>query len=269
MFVDVVQWSPAGRGILNCVIVNASVKEVGVLLESDDSINGKSGPAHTYRNTMSRANLAKTVAPPPPDLTTFNTNFLGSLYTIRLAHHFLRHSPSPAGDRHLLLMGSYSAFLHSPVVPLYSTAKHGLLGLFCSLRLTSLPHHKTRINMLAPYFVMTPIMPQIVKTLLVGQPLVELEDVVDSVIRMVGDERIVGRVLALGPQGWSEDVEVGGGLEEVETFSRRAVRALNMQYRGTMFLEKWGRIIRDVCILLLAWLCLATLSTLKRALKRE
>ena len=112
-------------------------------------------------------------------------------------------------------------------------------------------------------------MPQIVKTLLVGQPLLELELVVDNVIRMVGDERIAGRMLALGPQGWSEDVEVGGGLEEVETFSRRAVRALNMQYRGTVFLDKWGRIIRDVCLLLFAWICFTVLPVLKRALKRE
>lgn len=107
-------------------------------------------------------------------------------------------------------------------------------------------------------------MPQIVKTLLVGQPLLELEHLVDSVVRMVGDERIAGRVLALGPQGWSEDVEVGGGLEEVEAFSRRAVRALNMQYRGTIFLEKWGRIMRDICLLLLAWLCLAILPIWNR-----
>ena len=70
---------------------------------------------------------------------------------------------------------------------------------------------------------MTPIMPQIVKTLLVFQPLLKLEHVVDNVIRMVGDERIAGRMLALGPQGWSEDVEVGGGLEEVETSFKEGV----------------------------------------------
>lgn len=61
MFLDVVQWSPAGQGVLNCVIVNAGVKEVGVLLEPDDGINnGKSWHGPALRIAMTRANLTKT-----------------------------------------------------------------------------------------------------------------------------------------------------------------------------------------------------------------
>ncbi|KAF8418874.1 hypothetical protein EV426DRAFT_539226 [Tirmania nivea] len=224
MFVDILDWSPAGRGVINCVIANAGISEADL----------KSLDPHQ--------------PPPPPNLATFNVNYVGALYTIRLAQYFLRKSPS--GDRHLLIMGSFAGFLHSPLACLYSSSKHGLIGLFASLRLTSLPQHKVRINMLNPYFVRTPIMPTAVSMLMVGHQLVDMDQCTNLVVRFCGDNKIMGRMVAIGPN-MEEDVEIGGGLEEIEVFSRRAVKALNVAYRTSWWFNRYGRIVRDLIVLVL------------------
>lgn len=132
-------------------------------------------------------------------------------------------------------------------------SKHALLGLFTSLRVTSQTRHRIRINLVCPYFIKTPLMPNSVRLLLSGQQMVEMDHLTGQMIRMCGDERVAGRMLAVGPQGFVEDVDVGS-LDEVENFSRRVVNVLNMKYRSGMWWEKWGRIIRDAAIVILGWL---------------
>ncbi|KAF8458298.1 hypothetical protein BGX38DRAFT_1057814, partial [Terfezia claveryi] len=179
MFLNILEWSPAGRNVINCVIASAGVSEIGSILAEDDPGRDPHQP------------------PPPPNLSTFNVNYVGTLYTIRLAQYFLRKNPS--GDRHLLIMGSFAGFLHSPLACLYSSSKHGLIGLFTSLRLTSQPHHDVRINMLSPYFVKTPIMPAAVGLMVLGHRLVDMDKCTNIVVRFCGDDRIKGRMVAVGP----------------------------------------------------------------------
>ncbi|KAF8470658.1 hypothetical protein BDZ91DRAFT_846978 [Kalaharituber pfeilii] len=244
-FLDAIKWA---GGALHCVIVNAAVAEIGVLMEEQEFVPDK--------------------PPTPPDLTTFDINYRGALFTIRLAHHFLRHNSSPHDptppDRHILLMGSYACFLDSPIIPLYAAAKHGLLGLFASIRVTSLTHNRIRFNLIAPYFVATPLMPNSIKLVMAGQQMVKLDHVVDGIVRLVGDEEIMGRVLAVGPCGVAEDVEVGGGLEDVETFSRRVVKVLNGMYWGGVWWERWGRIVRDVIAVLVVWIGMWVAAKLRK-----
>ncbi|KAI5805273.1 hypothetical protein DFH27DRAFT_550337 [Peziza echinospora] len=227
-FLFALEWSPTKQ--INCVFINAAAPEVGVLLEDVDFVPGQ--------------------PPPPPNLTTFNTNFAGTFYTIRLAHHYLRHNGDGDGknapDRHILLMGSFASFLSSPFVPLYSSAKHGLLGLFASIRVTSLGYDRVRINLISPYFVKTPFMPASVRLLLAGQAMISMDEMALCVVRMVGDESIRGRMLAVGPEGWQEDVEVGGEAEEWETFGRRAVGALNAKWKAQTLWSRWGSVAGDV-----------------------
>lgn len=40
MFVNILEWSPAGRGVINCVIANAGISEVGSILAEDDPNSG-------------------------------------------------------------------------------------------------------------------------------------------------------------------------------------------------------------------------------------
>lgn len=147
-------------------------------------------------------------------------------------------------------MGSFAGFLHSPLACLYSSSKHGLIGLFASLRLTSQPHHQVRINMLSPYFVRTPIMATAVSMMVVGHQLIDMDQCTNIIVRLCGDNTIMGRMVAVGPN-MEEDVEIGGGLEEIEVFSRRAVKALNVGYRTTWWFNRYGRILRDLIVLIL------------------
>lgn len=101
-----------------------------------------------------------------------------------------------------------------------------------------------RFNIVCPYFVTTPIMPGVVRFLLVGQPIVSMDQTVNCIVRLVADESIAGRLVAVGPD-MEDDVDVGGGLTEIETFSRRAVKALNIKYHGPIFLAKWWRVLKD------------------------
>lgn len=93
-------------------------------------------------------------------------------------------------------------------------------------------------------------MPAIVKVLLAGQQTVSLDDLVDVIVRLTADRGIMGRMVAVGPGGWAEDVEVGGGLEEVETFGRRVVKVLNGRYWGNHWWRRWGRLFKDITMVL-------------------
>ena len=83
--------------------------------------------------------------------------------------------------------------------PVYSTTKHGVLGLFRSLRCTSFVQG-VRVNMLLPYFIDTPILPALGKLMFAGGGMGKVEDVVDAGTRFVADSRILGRALTIGPK---------------------------------------------------------------------
>lgn len=203
--------SLAPNQILHIIIANAGVGELGDFATSPP--------------------LAAHLDPPEPDLATLDINLKGAIFTTRLALHHL--SASPAGsDRSIILIGSIASFASGPAMALYCASKHALLGLFRSLRLY--PSHKAcvRLNMVFPYFVDTPILPVAAKALLAGLELARLDDVVESVARLVCDEGVAGRCLMVAPRGSGGIVEVGvDEMQEVEVFSRRVVRALNLEAR--------------------------------------
>lgn len=172
--------------------------------------------------------------PPEPDLTTVDVNFKGVLYTTKLALHHLR--SSPMGQRELILVGSMSSFTSGPMMAVYSATKHGVLGLFRSLRLFPSKRDGVRINLICPYFVDTPIIPLGGKLMLAGLEIAELDDVVDAVARLVCDEAIAGRCLAILPRGAGGVMEVGvQEMEDVDEFTRRVVKAMNMKNKMEIF----------------------------------
>lgn len=104
--------------------------------------------------------------------------------------------------------------------------------------------------MVCPYFVDTPILPIAAKALLAGLELARLDDVVESVARLVCDEAVAGRCLMVAPRGSGGIVEVGvDEMEQVEVFSRRVVRALNLEARTRA--RGWIGTLWDLLVLLL------------------
>lgn len=170
--------------------------------------------------------------PPAPDLTCIQVNLIGVMYTAHLALFWLQQDGGGGGstgsggadghdggeeeekqkqarrkrDRHLLLVGSYAGLSAIPGVPEYVTSKHGVTGLFRSLRTLSY-RQGVRVNLLCPYFVDTPILGNQAMAMLAGMGLGAQADVVDAATRLMaccGGEgaaaRIAGRALAVGPR---------------------------------------------------------------------
>lgn len=147
--------------------------------------------------------------PPRPDFSITDVNLYGVLYTVHLAMYYLPRNPgsSPSSpdrdpsitrDRHILLVGSMASLAPISMQPQYGAAKHGVLGLFRSLR-TSTFVEGVRINMICPYFVETPIVVRPARLLLAGSGLGKVEDVVEAATRFTADSSICGRALCIGP----------------------------------------------------------------------
>lgn len=214
--------------VLHIVVANAGVGELG---------NFGTAPA-----------IAAHLDPPEPDLSTLDINLKGAIFTTRLALHHLAATPA-SDDRSIILIGSIASFASGPAMVLYCASKHALLGFFRSLRLYPSHTANVRLNMVCPYFVDTPILPVAAKALLAGLELARLEDVVESVARLVCDENIAGRCLMVAPRGSGGIVEVGvDDMHEVEVFSRRVVRALNFEARTRA--RGWVGLLWDLVVLL-------------------
>ena len=206
-------------------------------------------------------------APKPPNLKCLEVNLIGLTYTTYLAQYYLARNPNSAivdaaaqpgpnrRDRHLLLLGSIASLGAIPGQPLYGAAKHGVLGLFRSLRSTAVVGG-LRINLLCPYFIDTPLLFAGARILLAGGAMGNPQDVVEAGTRMMADTRIIGRSLVVGPkikfskdnefqmvaQNDPEGVETAmweayaEDFEIVEAFSERFVRLLN----GIERAKGWG-----------------------------
>ena len=81
----------------------------------------------------------------------------------------------------------------------YAASKHAVVGIYRSLRASSYLHG-VRVNMIAPYFVDTPMMTFGAKMILAGGSVGKPEDVVEAATRFTADPRIVGRAVFVGPR---------------------------------------------------------------------
>jgi NAD(P)-dependent dehydrogenase (short-subunit alcohol dehydrogenase family) len=189
LFKEAVKLSPHGG--LDCVVANAGIAGRDILQEG--------------------SNL-DAAEPPPPNFNIINVNLTGVLYTTHLACFWLPKNPgsSPCSinakpsaasprDRHLLLLGSVASLAPIAIQPQYCAAKHAVLGLFRSLRVSS-GLQGIRVNLLCPYFIDTPIVTVGARYILAGGALGKVEDVVDAGSRFVADSRILGRALCVGPK---------------------------------------------------------------------
>lgn len=149
------------------------------------------------------------MAPPKPSTKVLEVNSIGLAYTAHLAMFWLpRGEPVAAGDkgikkdRCLLLMGSIAGIIALPGQAQYCMSKHSVTGLFRALRGTAW-RHGIRLNMLCPYFVGgSNMFPGPVHAALLSGSAgpASFDDVVDAATRLVADEGVSGRALAVGPR---------------------------------------------------------------------
>ena len=190
LFKEAIKLSPS-RGI-DHVIVNAGIADNKVQFENPVNLDAED--------------------PRPPNLKVIKVSLIGAMYTTHLALFYLSRNPdsSPASakshpaqpkrDRHILLIGSAASILPIPAQALYGAAKHGLLGMYRSLRATSFTHG-IRTNLICPYFVNTALLNATTRgVLLAGAGLGSVEDVVEAATMFVADSSIVGRAVVVGPK---------------------------------------------------------------------
>ncbi|TGO51614.1 hypothetical protein BOTNAR_0350g00090 [Botryotinia narcissicola] len=142
--------------------------------------------------------------PPCIDLKALEVNLIGVMYTTNLAFHYLPKNPgsekvyqpststegqdSANRDRHILLIGSMAGIFPMAAQVQYCTAKYAILRLYHSLICTAFIKG-IFINLFMLYFTDTPIWSTFGREILVGVPLGEIEDVVDT------DTRLMARTL--------------------------------------------------------------------------
>jgi NAD(P)-dependent dehydrogenase (short-subunit alcohol dehydrogenase family) len=252
LFKEAVRLSPHGG--IDCVVANAGIA-------------GKE-PLHDPNKNLDIAE------PKKPNLAVINVNLIGVLYTTYLALWWLEKNPgskpcsvdtdptTSKRDRHILLVGSIASL--GPIIsqPLYGTAKHGVLGLFRTLRASSMIEG-VRVNAIFPYFIETPIVPTVGRIFLAGGGLGKPEDVVDAASRLVADSSILGRGLCVGPKCKVKQQEDGewvvvsresdgeeraiweayaDDFEDTELFTQRIIRVIN----GVTAMKGWVGAFQDL-----------------------
>ena len=168
-----------------------------------------------------------------PESRSVQISIVGTLYTVAAAQKFgmgLHRPESELGDKSITLLGSIAGYTGISRNADYTASKWGVRGLFRSLlddqTSATCP---VRVNLLAPYFVATPLTAHVAAKLQkMGVKLAEIDDVRDAGLRFIDDKSIHGRAVGIwegGPVDLADDL--GGD------FGSRVVRRKVEQ--GAMF----------------------------------
>lgn len=137
-----------------------------------------------------------------PESRSIQISIVGTLYTVAAAQKFgmgLHRPESELGDKSITLLGSMAGYTGISHRPDYTASKWGVRGLFRSLlndqTSATCP---VRVNLIAPYFVATPLTAHIAPKLQeMGVKLAEIDDVRDAGLRFICDKSIHGRAVGI------------------------------------------------------------------------
>ncbi|PGH26743.1 hypothetical protein AJ80_01507 [Polytolypa hystricis UAMH7299] len=167
------------------VIANAGICTLEVFFHSEDD---PSGP------------------PTEPSLNTIDVNLKGVIYTAKLATHYFRRQPATdERDRCLILKSSLAGYVDFPGVPQYQATKFAVRGLMRSLRRMTFTEG-IRVNIVAPWFIHTPLLPPPVWTHFQGRGIecADASDACKAMLRLACDKSINGRSLGVLPRNSKE-----------------------------------------------------------------
>jgi 5'-hydroxyaverantin dehydrogenase len=138
---------------------------------------------HAASHILAVSEPSLAIDPKPPNTRNIEVNLIGVYYTSYLALYYLRLKPrtvagsacaptngttkdtnsldaSTTSDKSLILVASMAAYIDSSISPTYAASKFGVRGLFRSTRTRTL-EIGVRCNLLAPWFVDTPLLASI------------------------------------------------------------------------------------------------------------
>jgi NAD(P)-dependent dehydrogenase (short-subunit alcohol dehydrogenase family) len=249
-FQEAAKLSPHGG--IDCVVANAGISG------GHESLAFEEPPDYT---TISN--------PAKPSLQIIQVNLTGLLYTTTLAISYLSRNPSSERcslkglpgprDRHIVLVSSMAGLCPIATQSIYGASKHGVIGLFRSLRIIVPILHGIRVNALCPYFVHTPILGIDGGAILAGGAPATVDSVVEAATKLVADSTIIGRALAIGPKASMKEAKEAGfkvndshdgeravwdvhahDFDQSDIFSRRVVAVTNIKSNQRGFLGVLG-----------------------------
>ncbi|KAK3313952.1 hypothetical protein B0H66DRAFT_567447 [Apodospora peruviana] len=134
-------------------------------------------------------------SPSPPRLTVLNINLIGTIYTVKLALHYMsKNKPGEApGSKggSIICTASNAGLYPFPVAPLYGVSKAGVINLVQSLpKLIS--KSNIRINALAPAVLDTNIAPD--KSLFANMVVTPMSTLIRGVSEFIDNPSVTGAV---------------------------------------------------------------------------
>lgn len=145
----------------------------------------------------------------PPSTSVLDINLVGALYFARVAAVFLRQGNGSRCHKSLLLVGSLASFKEQPGLCVYSAAKHGVMGLFRSLRTPLQQLDRVRINVLLPSLISTAMSRRIQHIWEEhGLPINSASEVADFALSLTASEDSGLAVEVEGGKGWEIESEL-------------------------------------------------------------
>ncbi|KAL4898720.1 hypothetical protein BDV59DRAFT_197598 [Aspergillus ambiguus] len=134
-------------------------------------------------------------APVKPTTVTLDVNFLGVIYSVNLAAHYIaKNSPVAGSKGNIICTASNAGIYPFPMAPLYSATKHGVVGLVRSLA-RQLQKEQIQINALAPAVIQTNIAPD--SALFQSMILTPMSTATRAVAQLVEDTSLTGKIAEL------------------------------------------------------------------------
>lgn len=131
--------------------------------------------------------------PTEPVLKTVKVNYIGVVYTSKMAMHYFN-KMDESRDKCLIIKGSLASYLDLPGGAEYQSSKFGVRGLMVCLRNSG----RMRVNLLAPWWSRTGLLPEAVANHVdamlkkVGSDWIHFEDAGTAALRIATDESIQG-----------------------------------------------------------------------------
>ncbi|TVY36533.1 5'-hydroxyaverantin dehydrogenase [Lachnellula subtilissima] len=173
--------------------------------------------------------------PVKPDLRIIDINLMGTAYTSKLAIHYFRRQPVETyRDRCLIIKASIAAYADQPGSPQYNVSKWGARGLMRNLRRT-IWKENIRVNLVAPWYVRTPILGEEIQAYLVGKGVefATVEDCTKAMLKIASDTTINGRGIGIVPRTVATE-----GYMDLD----------HDDYKEGDFLKRWQQTVLDTAL---------------------
>ncbi|PGH28268.1 hypothetical protein AJ80_00159 [Polytolypa hystricis UAMH7299] len=132
--------------------------------------------------------------PKPPALQVEEICLRGVVYTSYLAMHYMRRNQPPGGV--IVTTASAASIYASPDLPLYSAAKHGVLGLMRSMS-EHLKNEGIRIHSILPGAIRTTLHSEGIWSQFPKGDFTPIEEVVSAVLGLVNDPTSTGKAMEI------------------------------------------------------------------------